>query len=139
MDWTEKIDLDKLNNGPDYIGSFLGIKFTECSNNSITAIMPVVTKTHQPWGILHGGASVVLAESIGSYASAHIIDMDKYLAVGLDVNANHIRPVQSGYVTGVGTPLHLGRKTHLWEIKIFDEQKKLVCISRLTVMIIDKP
>jgi len=134
----EKIDLEKLNNGPAYIGSFLGIKFTEVTENSVVATMPVNTRTHQPWGILHGGASVVLAESIGSYISASIIDLEKYVAVGLTVNANHVRPVKSGIVKGVGTPIHLGRKTHIWEIKIYNEADKIVCTSRLTMAIIEK-
>jgi len=138
MNKLEKIDIEKLNNGPEYIGSFLGIQFTEVTENSVIATMPVTTRTHQPWGILHGGASVVLAESIGSYASASIIDLEKYVAVGLEVNANHIRPVRSGIIKGVGTPIHLGRKTHVWDVRIYNEEEKIVCISCLTVAIIPK-
>lgn len=100
--------------------------------------MPVNTKTHQPWGILHGGASVVLAETLGSYASTFIVDTEKYAAVGLEINANHLRPVSDGEVTGICEPFHIGRKTHVWSIKIVNRENKLVCISRLTVAIIEK-
>lgn len=139
MIWKTPINLEKLNNVPEYMGTFLGIKFTAWSENSLTATMPVNTKTHQPWGILHGGASVVLAETLGSYASSLLIDTNKYAAVGLEINANHIRPVQTGSVTGICEPLHLGKKTHVWDIKIVNEENKLVCVSRLTIAIIDKP
>jgi len=101
--------------------------------------MPVNARTHQPYGILHGGASVVLAETLGSVASSMVIDWDKYIGVGLEVNANHLRPVKSGYVTGICKPLHIGGKTHVWDIKMFNDKGKMNCISRLTVAIIPKP
>ncbi len=138
MIWRTPINLDELNNGPEYMGTFLGITFTEWDENSLTATMPVNHKTHQPQGILHGGASVVLAETIGSYASALIIDREKYTVVGLEVNANHVRPVRDGEIKGICEPLHIGRRTHVWNIKIVNEDNKLVCISRLTVAIIDR-
>ena len=100
--------------------------------------MPVDARTHQPVGILHGGASVVLAESLGSIASHLIIDTSKYMAVGLEINANHLRPVTSGFVTGTCMPIHIGSKTHVWDIRIVNERGKLVCISRLTVAIVVK-
>jgi 1,4-dihydroxy-2-naphthoyl-CoA hydrolase len=100
--------------------------------------MLVNEKTHQPYGILHGGASVVLAESLGSVASNMVINSDKYIGVGLEVNANHLRPVKSGFVTGICTPIHIGGKTHVWDIKLYDDRGKMNCISRLTVAIIPK-
>lgn len=138
MIWKNEINLDRLNNGPEYVGSFLGIKFTEWSENSLTATMPVNKKTQQPFGILHGGASVVLAETVGSFASSLIIDSKKFIGVGLEVNANHLRPVSTGDVKAVCNPIHIGNKTHVWDIKIYNEQGKLVCISRLTVSIIER-
>lgn len=122
-----------------HLSAFLGIQFTEISENSITATMPVDERTKQPFGILHGGASVVLAEIIGSIASNFVIDNDKWLAVGLEINANHLRPVSKGFVTAVCTPLHIGSKTHVWDIKIYNDQGKMSCISRLTTAIINKP
>ncbi|MCL8000741.1 hotdog fold thioesterase, partial [Brucella sp. 21LCYQ03] len=92
----------------------------------------------QPYGLLHGGASVVLAESVGSVATNLIVDPDKYVGVGLEVNANHLRPVLSGEVIATCTPLHIGGKTHIWDIKIRDSKGKLTCVSRLTVAIIRK-
>ncbi len=116
----------------------LGIEFLEVSPKIIKAKMPVDHRTVQPFGILHGGASVALAETLGSIAAQMNIDQEKNVAVGLDINANHIRSVRSGFVFGVTTPLHIGRTVHVWEIKITDEDDKLVCISRLTVSIIEK-
>lgn len=114
----------------------LGIEFLEATDTYLTARMPVDERTHQPFGILHGGASVVLAESLGSVASVLRIDSNTQRAVGVEVNANHIRSVSSGWVYGKCTPLHLGRTTHVWDIRITDEQERLVCVSRLTIAII---
>ncbi len=120
------------------IASLIGIEFLEIGDNYVTARMPVDARTHQPFGILHGGASVVLAETLGSMASFMCLpDPMKQRAVGLDINANHIRAVRSGWVYAKATPLHLGRTTHVWEIKITTEDDKLVCISRLTMAVID--
>jgi 1,4-dihydroxy-2-naphthoyl-CoA hydrolase len=116
----------------------LGIVFTEVGENHIKATMPVDHRTHQPYGLLHGGASVVLAETLGSVAAHFTIDAKNQYAVGLDINANHIRSAKSGVVTGISRPIHVGRKTQVWEIKISDEQDKLVCISRITMAIVDK-
>lgn len=138
MIWRKPIDLEQLNNTPVYMGSFLDIVFTEFTPQSLTATMPVDTRTTQPWGILHGGASVVLAETLGSYASSLVIDLDQFMPVGLEINANHLRPVSQGLVKGVCHSIHLGRKTHVWDIKIYDQNQKLACISRLTVAIIEK-
>lgn len=116
----------------------IGIEFTEIGVDFLKGRMPVDHRTHQPYGILHGGASCVLAETLGSVASALIIDQSKFICVGLEINANHIRSVRSGFVTGTATPIHIGATTHVWDIKIHDEREKLVCISRLTVVILKK-
>jgi 1,4-dihydroxy-2-naphthoyl-CoA hydrolase len=137
--WFTETDVDVINNRPkNHIGALLGIEFIEIGDGFIKAKMPVDARTHQPYGILHGGASVVLAESIGSIASALIIDPEKYMAVGQEVNANHLRPVKSGFVTGICTPIHIGGKTHVWDIKIYDDHCRMSCISRLTVAIVPK-
>jgi 1,4-dihydroxy-2-naphthoyl-CoA hydrolase len=139
MIWSREFTIDELNGRPKgHIGDLLGIEFTEIGPDSVSARMPVNEKTHQPYGILHGGASVVLAESLGSVASNMIINSDKYIGVGLEVNANHLRPVKSGFVTGICTPIHIGGKTHVWDIKLYDDRGKMNCISRLTVAIIPK-
>ncbi|NCU02744.1 MAG: hotdog fold thioesterase [Chitinophagaceae bacterium] len=121
------------------IAELLSINYTEVGNNFIKATMPVDHRTHQPYGLLHGGASCVLAETLGSIASAMIINPEKFICVGIEINANHIRSVRSGVVTGVATPIHIGASTHVWDIRIVDEREKLVCISRLTVAILKKP
>jgi len=139
MIWFTEFSPEKLNDRPaNHMGGFLDIKFTAVGEDSLTATMPVDERTHQPAGILHGGASVVLAETLGSVASYMCIDPEKYQAVGLEVNANHLRPVRSGLVTGICKPLHIGAKTHVWEIKIYNEKGKMNCISRLTVAVINK-
>lgn len=116
----------------------LGIEFLELGEDYIIAIMPVDHRTHQPMGLLHGGASVALAETLGSVASSICVDMDKYFCVGLEINANHIKSARNGFVTGKVSPIHLGKKTHVWDIKISNENNELVCVSRLTVAVIKK-
>lgn len=116
----------------------LGIEITEVGPNYIVGKMPVDKRTVQPYGILHGGASVVLAESLGSIGSHYVVDTDKYVTVGLDINANHLRPVRSGFVFGKATPIHLGRKNHVWNIDITSERNKLVCKARLTIAVVKK-
>lgn len=138
MIWREQVTLEQLNTAPPSLASLVGIEFTEIGENWLAARMPVDQRTHQPAGIMHGGASVVLAETLGSVASNLIVDRNKAIVVGLEVNANHLRPVSSGFVTGVCTPIHLGAKTHVWDIKISNEAGKLVCISRLTVAVLAK-
>ncbi len=113
----------------------LGIEFTEFGDDYIVARMPVDHRTQQPMGLLHGGASCALAETLGSVASAFCMDITKEVALGLEINANHIRSAKSGYVYGTVRPIHIGRSTHVWEIRIENEAKQLVCISRLTVVI----
>ncbi len=137
--FNKSFDLDFLRNlNPKTIDKQLGIEFTEIGEDFIIAKMPVDHRTHQPFGILHGGASVVLAESLGSVASMlSLEDPEKQRAVGLEISANHIRAVREGWVYGRVTALHVGRKTHVWDIKITNETGKLVCVSRLTVAVID--
>jgi len=137
--WFEEPDITDLNNRhTNHIGALIGIEFTEIGDDFIKARMPVDARTHQPFGILHGGASVVLAESLGSVASSLIIDPEKFMAVGLEVNANHLRTVKDGYVTGICTPIHIGGKTHIWDIKMYDDRGKMNCISRLTVAVVSR-
>jgi 1,4-dihydroxy-2-naphthoyl-CoA hydrolase len=115
----------------------LGIEFTEAGEGYLVARMPVDGRTHQPFGLLHGGASVVLAESLGSTASWMLLDDPaKQQAVGLEINANHLRSVREGWVYGRCTPIHTGRTTHVWDVRITDERGRLVCVSRLTVAIL---
>ncbi len=128
--------LDQLNK--NNLAEHLGMLFTEIGENYLKATMPVDHRTQQPYGLLHGGASVALAETLGSVGSALIIDLDKFICVGIEINANHVRGVKSGIVTGIATPIHIGSSTHVWDIKIYDDQEKLVCISRLTVSILHK-
>ncbi len=116
----------------------LGMQFTERGPNFLSARMPVVAHTTQPMGILHGGASVALAETLGSVAAWLCLE-DGWNAVGLDINANHIRAVTSGWVYGKATPVHVGRTTHVWQIEIIDQRDKLVCSSRITMAILASP
>lgn len=122
----------------DTLAEQIGLEFTEVGPDYLRGTMPVDHRTHQPYGLLHGGASCVLAETIGSVASAYVVDHSKFYCVGLEINANHVRGVRSGIVTGTARPLHLGANTHVWDIKIEDDGGKLVCVSRLTVMIIPR-
>lgn len=116
----------------------LGIEITHVENDSIEATMPVDHRTHQPLGLLHGGASVALAETLGSIAAMCCLDTQTQYCVGIEINANHIKSVRNGIVKGKATPLHIGKKTHVWEIRITSEKDELVCISRITMAIIDK-
>ena len=133
------ISLDQLNeNGRQTMGAWVGMEFTEIGPNYLRAMMPVDHRTVQPYGLLHGGASAALAETVGSVASALIIDPEKQICVGLEINANHVRGVREGYVHAIATPLHIGATTHVWDIRITDDHHKLVCVSRLTVAVLAK-
>ncbi len=127
-------DLERLNsvNETTMMGA-LGIEISEVGDDYIRATMPVDQRTRQPYGILHGGANVTLAETLGSLGAGLCMDPGKYAALGVDINANHLRPVSSGTVTGTARPLHIGRRTQVWEIRIENEAGKLSCISRFTV------
>lgn len=115
----------------------LGIEFTELGPDYIRGRMPVDERTRQPYGVLHGGASLALAETLGSFGASLTLDPATHYAVGLEINANHLRAKRDGHVTGTARPLHRGRSTQVWEIKIRDEQDKLVCVSRLTLAILE--
>ena len=139
MIWIRNYTVEELNNRPkNHLGSLLEIEFTKVGDDFLEAKMPVNENTRQPYGILHGGASVVLAETLGSVASNMCLDEDRYMGVGLEVNANHLRPVSFGFVTGTCKPLHIGAKTHVWEIRMTNDKGKMNCISRLTVAIVPK-
>jgi 1,4-dihydroxy-2-naphthoyl-CoA hydrolase len=139
MIWYGTIDHKSIKRmGENNLSAHLGIEFTEIGDNYIKATMPVDHRTKQPYGLLHGGASVALAETVGSYASHLVVDASKFQTVGIEINANHIRKVSSGFVTACAKPIHLGKTTHVWTIEIADESSNLVCISRLTVAVIPK-
>ncbi len=116
----------------------IGIEFTEIGDDYVKATMPVDRRTIQPMGLLHGGASVVLAETLGSYAATLCVDTSRFVCVGLEVNANHIRAARAGLVTGTARPLHIGRRTQVWEIRIEDEAGRLTCVARLTMAVVEQ-
>jgi 1,4-dihydroxy-2-naphthoyl-CoA hydrolase len=137
--WTSPVTAEEINTrARGTLSDHLGIEFTEVGDSHLTAEMPVDARTVQPMGLLHGGASAALAETVGSAAANYCVDQATKVCVGLDININHLRPVRIGKVTGVAKPLHLGKKTQVWEIKIYSEDKNLVAISRLTMAVIEK-
>jgi 1,4-dihydroxy-2-naphthoyl-CoA hydrolase len=139
--WHQDNDIDKLNKmSTDTMLDHLGIQVTEITDDSLVGTMPVDKRTIQPHRLLHGGASCVLAETLGSIASNMAIDSDKFYAVGQSINANHIRSAKEEdiEVKGVAKPIHLGRQSHVWEINIYNKEEKLVCVSRLTMAILSK-
>jgi 1,4-dihydroxy-2-naphthoyl-CoA hydrolase len=117
----------------------IGIRVTEIGPDFLRATMPVNPKTHQPMGILHGGASVALAETVGSLAANMCVDQALYVCMGQEINANHLRPAASGIVTATARPYHIGKRSHVWSIEIRDDQERLVCVSRLTMAVVDRP
>jgi 1,4-dihydroxy-2-naphthoyl-CoA hydrolase len=137
--WKQDVSLERINAwNRNTLCETLGMQITEIGNDYVRGTMPVDARTHQPFGLLHGGASMALAETLGSVAGNLCLDADKELAVGLDINANHVRAVTSGSVTGTARALHVGRATQVWEIRIEDEAQKLVCISRLTLAVVPR-
>ncbi|MEQ1554504.1 MAG: hotdog fold thioesterase [Ferruginibacter sp.] len=137
--WFNKnISLNDIPYVEKTMGAHLGMQWVEIGQDYLKMSMPVDDRTRQPYGLLHGGASCALAETVGSVASALVIDTDKQICVGLEINANHIRGVKEGLIIATATKLHLGSSTHVWDIKIHDQNNKLVCISRLTVAILAK-
>ncbi len=136
--FNKSISLQNLNEfSINNMAGYLEIEFTEIGVDFLKGKMPVTDKTRQPFGILHGGASVVFAETLGSVASFLCLEKpETQRAVGLEINANHIRPVSEGWVFGIVKPVHLGKKTHIWEIKISDINDKPVCVSRITIMVV---
>jgi 1,4-dihydroxy-2-naphthoyl-CoA hydrolase len=139
MNMINDVTLEGLNKRcENTMSSYIGIEFTKLGEDYLVARMPVDHRTRQPLGMLNGGASCVLAETVGSMAANLCVDREKYVCLGLDINANHIRPAQKGYVYGTARAFHLGKKTQVWEIRITDEEEQLVCISRLTMAVIEK-
>jgi len=137
--WKQETSLDRINAMfKDTLGEALGIRITEVGDDYVRGTLPVDARTHQPYGLLHGGASVALAETLGSLAAMLTLDPAVEAAVGLDINANHVRGVKSGSVVGTARSIHLGRTTQVWEIRIEDERQKLVCISRLTMAVVPR-
>ena len=124
--------------GTRSMSGHLGIRFTEIGPDFLRATMPVTERTHQPFGLLHGGASVTLAETVGSVASLLCVDEQQYQCLGQEVNANHLRAKASGTVTATARPFHLGNRSHVWHIEIRDEEERLVCVSRLTMAIVER-
>ena len=137
--WKSELSLDQANGWHNTMIERIGIKIAEIGDDYVRGTMPVDARTHQPYGLLHGGASVALAETLGSLGAMMCADAKTHLAVGLDINANHLRGVTDGIVTGTARPIHLGRTTQVWEIRIEDERLRLICIARLTVAIVPRP
>ena len=138
--WARSTTVEKLNTrSNDTLVAHIGIEYTAIGDDFIQARMPVDNRTVQPARILHGGASVVLAETLGSVAAYLCIDPTQKMAVGIEINANHVRSVRDGYVTGTVKPLHIGHSTQIWQIHIRDDQERLVCVSRITLAVLDIP
>jgi len=132
-------DVAQLNQfGRRSLVEHLDIRVTEVGDDFLAGTMPVDARTHQPFGLLHGGASVALAETLGSLAATLCVDSTRFSCVGQEINANHIRAVSSGHVTGIAKPIHIGKRSHVWEIRIVSERGELVCIARLTVFVLER-
>lgn len=137
--WFKQFTVDDLNQrSENTLAEFLGIKFTSVGDDSMTATMPATARTKQPIGIVHGGANVVLAETIASTAANAVVDLEKYYCVGLEINANHIRSVREGLVTGIARPVHLGRTTQVWHIDLYNDAGKITCVSRMTASVVSR-
>jgi 1,4-dihydroxy-2-naphthoyl-CoA hydrolase len=138
--FNPNLSIDDLRQvGDNNMGHHLGLKWEEVGSNFLKMSMPVDERTKQPYGLLHGGASCVLAETVGSVASQLVVNPEKFICVGLEINANHVRSAKQGIVIATCTPIHLGASTHVWDIKIYDEREKLICVSRLTTAVLKKP
>ena len=137
--WFKEITPLSLNQrSQNTLSDFLGIRFTDVGEDSITATMPASDRTKQPLGIIHGGANVVLAETLASTAANVAVDYNKYYCVGLEINANHLRSVREGLVTAITRPIHIGRTTHVWTIEIYNEDGLQTCISRMTACVLTR-
>ncbi len=136
--WRSPQSLEQLNVQRGNLIDNLGIRFTEIGDDFVRGTMPVDARTVQPYGLLHGGASVALAETLGSMGAAMCVDSADYQCVGQEINANHVRAARSGLVTGTARPIHIGGRTHVWGIDIVNEADKLVCISRITMAVIKR-
>jgi 1,4-dihydroxy-2-naphthoyl-CoA hydrolase len=138
--WRIQTSVEQLQaHSRNTLAETIDIRVTEIGPDFLRASMPVRPKTHQPMGVLHGGASAALAETVGSLAANMCVDQALYVCMGQEINANHVRPVSSGIVTATARPYHIGRRSHVWSIEIRDEQEKLVCVSRLTMAVVDRP
>lgn len=136
--WFDEVSLSLVReHSQNTLIAQLGIEFLEAGDDFLSARMPVDARTHQPAGMLHGGASVALAETLASWGATFTVDRQKNHCVGLEINANHVRGLSSGWVTGTARPLHMGRTTQIWEVRIVDEQNRLVCISRVTMAVLE--
>ena len=136
---NKTFNIDKINNfNSKTMVGHIGIEILEANNEYVLGRMPVDKRTIQPYGLLHGGASVAFAESLGSYAGSLHVNWEKEAVVGIEINANHLKSVRSGYVFGKATPIKIGKKIHVWNIDITNENKDLICISRLTLAIINQ-
>jgi 1,4-dihydroxy-2-naphthoyl-CoA hydrolase len=137
--WRQRPTVEALNDfSANTLLEQLDIRFTEVGDDYLVATMPVDRRTHQPFGLLHGGATAALVESLCSMAANCCLDMRTEYAVGLEINANHLRSVRAGKVTGTTRPLHLGRRTQVWEARVEDDAGKLICVSRLTLVVVPK-
>lgn len=137
--WYRSFTLDELNRrSENTLAEFLGITFTHVGEDSLTATMPINERTKQPIGIVHGGANVVLAETVASTAANAIVDPASFYCVGLEINANHIRSVKEGLITGIARPVHLGRSTQVWLIDLYNDAGQLTCTSRMTASVINR-
>lgn len=137
--WYQPLTLELLQTrGKNTLIEYVGIEFIEIGDNFLVARMPVDHRTLQPAGIMHGGASCVLAESVGSTAANCCVDPEKFYCVGLEINTNHIKSIREGYVIGTTKPFHIGKTTHVWGIEIVNEQNKLISVNRLTMMVLNK-
>jgi len=135
--WNKPPEIERLNTrGVPCANGHLGIEMLEAGEDYLKGRMPVDARTKQPAGVLHGGVSVVLAETLASWAASLVVDPEKYHCVGQEINANHVRAVSEGWVYGVARPLHLGRTSHVWDVRISDERGKLVCVSRVTMAVL---
>ncbi|WP_419420851.1 hotdog fold thioesterase [Legionella sp. D16C41] len=135
--WFKPITIEYIQQrNQNTLADFLGIQFTEIGDDFLTATMPANERTKQPIGIIHGGANVVLAETLASVAANSVIDLSKFYCVGLEINANHLRAISKGLVTGTTRPIHIGRTTQVWQIDIYNEEGKRSCVSRMTASVI---
>lgn len=138
--WFKSFTVDDLNQrGTNTMSDFLGIQFTVVGDDSLTATMPANERTKQPIGIVHGGANVVLAETIASTGANAVVDIEKYYCVGLEININHIRSVRDGLIIGIARPIHLGRTTQVWLIDLYNEAGNITASSRMTASVLSRP
>ena len=136
--WFKPFTLDEIQSySRGSMVEHLDMQFTEIGPDFLRGTLPVDSRTTQPFGLLHGGASAMLAETLGSVAAQHCVDLTRHHCVGLEINSNHVRSARSGRVTGTARPIHIGARSQVWEIRIVDDQQRLVCISRLTVMVLE--